>query len=83
MLSEKPLPPHVPQPIESENGRPLSKLPPVAKQCAWLTMTRATGSSEPEAHRLLLVLRVQRHRMPFALVFVDRGRYADRFIEVL
>jgi hypothetical protein len=45
MLSEKLLPPQVPQPIDSENGRPLSKLPPVAKQCAWLTITRATGSS--------------------------------------
>ena len=28
------LPPHVPQPIDNENGSALSKLPPVAKQCA-------------------------------------------------
>ena len=36
--------PHVPQPIDSENGRPLSKLPPVAKVCACLTITRDTGN---------------------------------------
>ena len=48
MLSEKLLPPQVPQPIDSENGRPLSKLPPVAMQCAWLTITRDTGSVEAE-----------------------------------
>ncbi len=42
------LPPQVPQPIESENGSPLSKLPPVAKQCAWSTMTRAHRQRETE-----------------------------------
>ena len=45
MLSEKLFLPQVPQPIESEKGSPLSKLPPVAKVCACLTMTRATVSS--------------------------------------
>ena len=45
------LPPHVPQPIDSENGSALSKLPPVAKQCAWLTITRHTGSVSPSVAR--------------------------------
>ena len=43
------LPPQVPQPIDSENGNALSKLPPVAKQCAWLTITRHTGSVSPSS----------------------------------
>ena len=47
------LPPQRPQPIDSENGSALSKLPPVAKQCAWLTMTRHTGSVRPERQRAL------------------------------
>jgi hypothetical protein len=47
MLSEKLFLPQVPQPIESEKGRPLSKLPPVAMQCAWSTITRDTGSVRP------------------------------------
>ena len=41
--------PHVPHPIDSEKGNALSKLPPVAKQCAWLTMTRHTGSESPSS----------------------------------
>ena len=47
------LPPHVPQPIDSENGSALSKLPPVAKQCTWLTITRQTGSVRPSCDRAL------------------------------
>ena len=47
MLSEKLLPPQVSQPIDSENGRPLSKLPPVATQCAWPTITLETGKLVP------------------------------------
>ena len=53
MLSEKLLLPQVPQPIDSENGRPLSKLPPVAMQCAWSTITRDTGSVQAELQRAL------------------------------
>ena len=55
MLSEKLLRPQVPQPIDSENGRPLSKRPPVAMQCAWFddhardTAVRAPGA--PPARR--------------------------------
>ena len=53
------LPPQVPQPIDSENGSALSKLPPVAKQCAWLTITRHTGSVRPSS-RARSVVRVCR-----------------------
>ena len=47
--------PQVPQPIESENGRPLSKLPPVAMQCAWLTITRDDRQRQAELERALVV----------------------------
>ena len=62
------LPPHVPQPIDSENGSALSKLPPVAKQCAWLTITRHTGSVSPSAVRAIARARVQADRVAGALV---------------
>ena len=49
MFSEKLFLPQVPQPMDSEKGRPLSKLPPVAMQCAWSTITRETGKCRPSA----------------------------------
>ena len=49
MLSEKLLRPQVPQPIDSENGSPLSNDPPVAIAWAWLTITRATGKCKPRS----------------------------------
>ena len=71
MLSEKLLRPQVPQPIDSENGRPLSKLPPVAKQCAWPTITRDTGSRWPRCSARSVARRVQPDRMPGALEGID------------
>jgi hypothetical protein len=68
MLSEKLLPPQVPQPIDSENGRPLSKLPPVAIACAWLTITRDTGSVSPSTRARAVCGGVQAHRVAGALV---------------
>ena len=62
------LPPQLPQPIDSENGSALSKLPPVAKQCAWLTITRQTGSVSPSSQRALRCAGVQPDRVPRALV---------------
>ena len=62
------LPPQVPQPIDSENGSALSKLPPVAKQCAWLTITRHTGSVSPELERAVRRARMKADRVPGPLV---------------
>ena len=58
MLSEKLLLPQVPQPIDSENGRPLSKLPPVAMQCAWFDDHARHRQVQPELERALLACAV-------------------------
>ena len=75
-LSEKLLPPQLPQPIDSENGSALSKLPPVAKQCAWLTMTRHTGSVSPSRVARAASRAVQPDRVTGALVTSSARRAA-------
>ena len=77
------LPPQVPQPIDSENGSPLSKLPPVAKQCAWLTITRHTGSVSPSSSARSGTARVQADRMAGALVAQDALGERRRIGEVV
>ena len=76
------MPPQVPQPIDSENGRPLSKLPPLAMACACLTITRHTVISQAEPLDVRVVLRVDAARMAVAHVVVDRAQDVERVIEI-
>ena len=62
------LPPQVPQPIDSENGSALSKLPPVAKQCDLVDDHAADRQRESQLERAVGRSRMQADRVPGALV---------------